>query len=187
VRGSSPQSEHGIYVVLRETIAHMAHCDLYIRFERFTGRHELLAQDAALLAAADQALKEAYAPYSKFRVGAAARLSDGSLLKGSNQENASYPTGICAERVLLSAVSALHPKMIVHTLAITYEGDGLSSAYPLAPCGLCRQTIAEYEERYQHPIRLLLAGQTGEVLLFAAGSDLLPFKFSGTELPSLRP
>lgn len=165
----------------------MALRDLHIIYERFDSRHELLPEDAALLATADLALKDAHAPYSRFRVGAAALLSDGSMIKGSNQENASYPAGICAERVLLSAVSALYPKLTVTSMAITYAGDGLASSHPLAPCGICRQSIAEYEERFQHPIRLLLSGQSGEVLLFAAGSDLLPLKFSGTELPSPKP
>lgn len=157
--------------------------DIHIAYQSASGRHELTAGDAALLAAADEALVHAHAPYSGFRVGAAARLSDGSILTGSNQENASFPAGICAERVLLSAVSALHPGLTVDAMAITYRGEGIVAAHPLAPCGICRQSLVDYEERFGRPIRLVLAGQSGEVLVFASASDLLPFRFSGAELP----
>jgi cytidine deaminase len=158
--------------------------NIQITYRSCEGRDALPAGDAALLSAADGALEDAYAPYSRFRVGAAVRLSDGSLLTGSNQENASFPAGICAERVLLSAVSALHPRLSVTSMAITYRGEGIPSSHPLAPCGICRQTLVEYEERFGSPIRMVLAGQSGEVLVFAAAADLLPFRFSGAELPS---
>lgn len=157
--------------------------EIHISYETYASRMELTSPDAELLSAADEALATAHAPYSKFRVGAAARLSDGTLMTGANQENASFPAGICAERVLLSAVSAVHPLLTVMSLAITYRAEGMDSSHPLAPCGVCRQTLAEYEERYHHPIRLILSGQEGEVQAFASSCDLLPFRFSGTELP----
>ncbi|NDC77714.1 MAG: cytidine deaminase [Chitinophagia bacterium] len=157
--------------------------EIRIAYESYTSRMELYPQDRELLSAADAALDTAHAPYSRFRVGAAVRLSDGSILRGANQENASFPAGICAERVLLSAVSAVSPHLSVSSLAITYAGEGIDSSHPLAPCGVCRQTLAEYEDRYRHPIRLILSGQAGIVQVFTSACDLLPFRFSGTELP----
>jgi len=162
----------------------MTERSIHIVFESCADRHALPATDAALLSAAEGALEDAYAPYSRFRVGAAVRLSDGSVLTGSNQENASFPAGICAERVLLSAVSAVHPRLSVTTMAITYRGDGIPASHPLAPCGVCRQTLVEYEERFGRPIRMVLAGLSGEVMVFATAADLLPFRFSGSELPA---
>lgn len=157
--------------------------EIRIAYESYASRGELPFPDQELLLAADAAIATAHAPYSRFRVGAAVRLSDGTVLKGANQENASFPAGICAERVLLSAVSSVFPELKVASMAITYVGEGIDSSHPLAPCGVCRQTLAEYEERFGGAIRLILSGQQGEVQLFASAVDLLPFRFSGTELP----
>lgn len=157
--------------------------EIRIAYNSYASRAELNELDRELFSAADTALDKAHAPYSRFRVGAAVRLSDGTILTGANQENASFPAGICAERVLLSAVSTMSPHCTVSAMAITYSGVGIDSSHPLAPCGVCRQTLAEYEERFGHPIRLVLSGQKGEVQAFTSASDLLPFRFSGTELP----
>ena len=148
-------------------------------FQDFT---ELDPSDALLLEAAREATAHAYAPYSEFRVGAAVRLINGQILSGSNQENASFPAGICAERVVLSAASAGFPGIAVTSLALTYINKSLTGNRPISPCGICRQTLAEYEQRFNQPIRLILGGITGEIFIVNRATDLLPFAFSKQEL-----
>lgn len=143
---------------------------------------ELSESDAALLDKAREVTKQAYAPYSKFNVGAAALLRNGEIITGTNQENASYPVGICAERVLLGTVGNLYPGEPVKTLAISYESVNVKSDHPISPCGMCRQAIHEYELRTESPIRLILSGQQGNVYIIDDASQLLPFAFTSDEL-----
>ena len=154
-----------------------------IHYQSYSNDLELVPDDRKVLDAARTATSLAYAPYSKFKVGAAALLSDGQIIRGANQENASFPAGICAERALLAALSSLGTPEKVILMAISYEGYGINNDKPLAPCGVCRQVMAEYEERIGQPFRLMLAGQFGEVQVFESASSLLPFRFSGAELP----
>lgn len=155
-----------------------------ITYQTYPDDSNLSSEDRELLKAAKAATSLAYAPYSKFNVGAAARLTDNTLVKGSNQENASFPAGICAERVLLASLSSLGTQETISVMAISYQGEGLSNDKPLAPCGVCRQAMAEYEERIGGPFRLILSGMKGEVQIFQTASSLLPLRFSGTELPN---
>jgi cytidine deaminase len=138
--------------------------------------------DAALLQTARQACARAYAPYSAFLVGAAARMAGGTTHTGTNQENASYPVGICAERVLLSAVSGLYPEDRVETIAVSYHNTKGSSDQPISPCGICRQTLLEYQDRGGHPIRLIMSGQTGAVMILNTVTDLMPMAFMKSAL-----
>ncbi|HLX91263.1 MAG TPA: cytidine deaminase [Puia sp.] len=151
-------------------------------FEQFASLDELGEHDLHLLQMAQQASRLAYAPYSRFRVGAVARLVNGETLNGTNLENASFPAGICAERVLLSALSAIHPKEPIDTIAISYSGDDVESDHYIAPCGICRQSLVEYEQRLQHPIRLILGGLTGPVIVIDSVSFLLPLAFTNSSL-----
>jgi cytidine deaminase len=151
-------------------------------YQVFASITEMPAEDQYLFAQATEALTLAHAPYSRFKVGAAAQLQNGEIIKGSNQENASYPTGICAERVLLSTASTLQSKVPVLTMAITYFNERGGNDCPIAPCGMCRQAIAEYESVGNHSMRLILGGSTGKVYVFEKASDLLPFGFSGAHL-----
>jgi cytidine deaminase len=151
-------------------------------FEVYDSIDQLEAGDAALLRSAQEATGIAYAPYSHFHVGAAARLVNGEILKGSNQENASYPVGLCAERVLLSAASAVYPGIPIDTIAISYSSDQSNSNRPISPCGICRQTLVEYETHLQHSIRLILGGMQGKVFIIPRASLLLPFGFSGEDM-----
>jgi len=151
-------------------------------YEVYDSIDELDEQDAFLLNKARETTQNAWAPYSRFRVGAVARLKNGELVIGANQENASYPAGICAERVLLSTAGATYPGEPIQSIAISYEGDGVSGDHPISPCGICRQTLQEFEQRTQHPVRLILAGKTGQVFIIPAASMLLPLAFSGDEL-----
>lgn len=143
---------------------------------------QLPEADAVLLEKARIVTKDAYAPYSHFRVGAAALLENGQVVTGTNQENASYPVGICAERTTLSAVSSLFPGAVIHTIAVSYFNEQGQSDRPISPCGICRQTLTEYEGRVNHSIRLILSGQTGKVFVIEKASQLLPFSFSGDDM-----
>ncbi len=151
-------------------------------YEVYDSINDLPKDDAALLQQAQEATKIAYAPYSNFFVGAMARLSNGKTIAGSNQENASYPVGLCAERVLLSAASAVYPGVPIETIAISYGGANVNSDRPISPCGICRQTLVEYETRLQHPIRLILGGMKGKIFVIPKASMLLPFGFSGEDM-----
>lgn len=160
----------------------MKHTSLHIPVQIFQDFTELNPSDALLLDAARKATGHAYAPYSDFRVGAAVMLINGQTLSGSNQENASFPAGICAERVVLSAASATFPGTAIISLALTYINKSSTSNRPISPCGICRQTLAEYEQRFNHPIRLILGGISGEIFIVNRATDLLPFAFSNQEL-----
>ena len=124
-------------------------------FEVYDSVEELSVEDAWLLQEARKVTSQAYAPYSQFKVGAIARLTNGESVTGTNQENASYPVGLCAERVLLSAASSIYPNVPIETMAISYHNTQGESNRPVTPCGICRQTLAEYQLRLNHPIRTL--------------------------------
>ena len=155
---------------------------LQTEYELYDNATELAPDDAALLQEARTHTHLAYAPYSHFLVAAAARLQDGTIVYGANQENASYPVGICAERTLLSTISSQFPKEKAETIAITYTNQEGTSHHPVGPCGLCRQTLLEYEQRWQQPIRMILAGQEGKVLIVNSAADILPFNFTAGDM-----
>jgi cytidine deaminase len=160
----------------------MANTSYQFGYDVYPSIDHLEAADASLLRLAIQVSAHAYAPYSHFHVGAAARLLNGELVTGTNQENAAYPVGICAERVLLSTASSLYPGVGIQTLAISYQSKEVRSDHPISPCGICRQTLLEFEMRTQQPIRLLLAGTAGEVYVIPKASVLLPLSFTGNDL-----
>jgi cytidine deaminase len=138
--------------------------------------------DRKLLAAAQEALKGSYAPYSNFKVGAALRLEDGTVVQGSNQENASFPSGLCAERVAVFQAGARYPGHSIEVLAIVVRSPGTGLVPPAAPCGNCRQSILEYEIRQQRPIRFLLQGEKGGIYECPSTRVLLPLGFDGSYL-----
>ena len=152
------------------------------KFQVFDSIRELEDQDALLLKKALDATSHAYAPYSNFHVGAVARLVSGEIIRGSNQENASFPVGICAERVLLATSSSLYPNSPIETIAVSYQSDLIKSDHPIAPCGMCRQSLQEYETRMKHPIRLILGGKTGKIFIIPNAAALLPFSFTSEDL-----
>ncbi len=151
-------------------------------FEVYETIDELSEKDAFLLSEAQKTTSDAYAPYSKFHVGAVALLANNQLVKGSNQENASYPVGLCAERVLLSAASSQYPNIPVQTIAISYHNHHGQSNTPITPCGICRQSLLEYESRLNHPIRLILGGMKGKIFIIEKAGSLLPMSFTGDDL-----
>lgn len=152
-------------------------------YDSYDSLEELSPEDRFLLEEARKMTGNAWAPYSQFRVGAVARLQNGQLVKGANQENASYPAGICAESVLLSTAGASWPGEPIATLAISYLGEGMPSDHPISPCGICRQRLQEFEQRTRQPVRLVLSGQSGKIYVIPSASLLLPLAFSGDELP----
>jgi cytidine deaminase len=160
----------------------MAEKSFQFEYEVYNHSNELNEEDARLLSEARAVTKLAYAPYSNFYVGAVARLANGQTVAGTNQENASYPVGICAERVLLGNAATLYPGVGIDTLAISYRSKDLTSDHPISPCGMCRQSLLEYETRTSQQIRLILSGQQGSVYIVKAISNLLPFGFNSSEL-----
>lgn len=139
-------------------------------------------QDQKLISAAFDAKNASHAPYSEFNVGAALLLEDGSIVKGSNQENAAYPIGLCAERTALSACVAIHPHKIIKTIAIVASSPKTIVDLPVAPCGICRQSLLEVESKQHQPIRILLHGNNGTTFIFDSIKDLLPLHFDAEYL-----
>src|SRR5829696_8249339 len=139
---------------------------------------ELPEEQQWLLNEAREVTSNAYAPYSNFQVGAVARMANGEIVAGSNQENASFPVGLCAERVLLASISSLFPKVPIDTIAISYKSDHQKSDHPISPCGICRQSLQEYESRVSQHIQLILGGMTGPVYIIDSASRLLPLAFT---------
>lgn len=137
---------------------------------------ELDKNDAELLALAKKATYNSYANYSHFYVGAAIRLADNSTVIGANQENAAFPSGLCAERTAIFAAQAQHPEQSITTLFIAARNENGFVKEPVSPCGACRQVILEIEERYKQPVRILLYGTAG-IYVFNSVKDLLPFCF----------
>lgn len=144
------------------------------RWEELTPAERQLAQQAV------EAARHAYAPYSRFHVGAAVLLANGESVTGNNQENAAYPSGLCAERVTLFYAGAQYPDVPVRTLAIAAMVNG-EIKEGISPCGACRQVLLETEQRYGMPLRVLLCGKE-EVMVFSSAADLLPFCFGKEDL-----
>lgn len=143
---------------------------------------ELAPADRELCQAAKQACLASYAPYSHFHVGAAVRLANGQIVCGSNQENAAYPSGLCAERCALFAANAQHPAEAVEALAIAAcDEHGNFTPRAITPCGACRQVMLEVEQRYGKAIRVLLCGEA-EVIVVDNCSSFLPWQFDATAL-----
>ena len=152
------------------------------QYEVYNDISELTEKDAWLVKEARTVTENAYAPYSNFHVGAVAMLSNGEIVAGTNQENASYPVGICAERVLLGNAATLYPNISIETIAISYNSDTVKSDHPISPCGMCRQSLVEYEERVKQPIRLILSGLDGKVFIIEKANALLPLSFGSVDL-----
>lgn len=138
---------------------------------------ELNAEDRELLEYARQAAQKAYSPYSRFQVGAALRLRSGRIITGNNQENMAYPSGLCAERVAIFAASSNHPDDPVMSIAISAFSDLFEIHDPVTPCGACRQVMFETEMHHHQPIRIIMPGENGKILISEGTENLLPFHF----------
>lgn len=146
----------------------------YHEFEHFNA---LPAQEIEMIQLAYQIAEDAYAPYSKFHVGAVALLADGTLVKGSNQENIAYPSGLCAERVALFFAGANYPNVAIEKLVVIAKGDLIQPDDCVSPCGSCRQVISESERRQATPMQVILVSESGRTFVFDRGTDLLIFPF----------
>jgi cytidine deaminase len=151
-------------------------------FSEYDSIEELPESDRQLINHARESVKNAYAPYSHFQVGAAVLLENGKIVLGNNQENASYPLGLCAERVAIFAAASNHPRIRITAIAITALSESFHIDTPIPPCGACRQAIAEYEYRYSHPIRIIMTGEKGNVLIADSIKQFLPFQFTADKL-----
>jgi len=150
----------------------------YLEFE---SPEELETEDQELIAAAKEAASHAYAPYSRFRVGAAVRLESGIIVRGSNVENAAFPSGICAERTAISGSVSNYPDNKPEAIAIAAMTDEGVTAECVSPCGNCRQVIAEEEMRTGKRIRIILSGRD-KIRVIESVSQLLPLQFCRNNL-----
>ena len=155
----------------------MKQINITTTFSVFDSKEELPADLLDLINQAIEIRKKAYAPYSKFRVGCAIVLDNGKIVLGSNQENAAYPSGLCAERVAIFQAGAIYPDAKILKMAISATSDEKPVLTPIPPCGGCRQSISEYEFKQETPIEIYFMGESGEVYKSDSLKNLLPFMF----------
>ncbi len=158
------------------------HVNLQVSFAIETNWETFNILERQLLLKAKKAVQTAYAPYSKFKVGAAVLLDNNEIITGSNQENATYPNGLCAERVALFNASANYPENSIEAIALTIDFVGKNLDQPVFPCGGCRQSILEYEERWSKNIKIYVIGPNEEVVIIDTVKDILPLAFSSDYL-----
>lgn len=147
-----------------------------ITVDVYENAKQLPPEEATLIHEATKAMRNAYAPYSKFNVGTALLLENGKVITGNNQENAAYPSGMCAERVAIFYAGSQYPGVAVKTIAVICD---VVADQPLTPCGACRQAIAEYEQNTGKKIKIVMATTTGKIYTANGIETLLPFMFSG--------
>lgn len=156
--------------------------NINIQFQRAASKAELNTEDRALFEKAIAAMDTAYAPYSKFQVGAAIMLENGVVITGSNQENIAYPSGLCAERVAMFSASAQYPGVKMLALAVATTTIGTDSKATVSPCGSCRQVMVEYERIQTPSIRIMTGAATGVIDIFESATSLLPLAFFDSSL-----
>ncbi len=159
----------------------MKKLEIILNVEQYKALDELSEQDKQLVEAAISAARDAYAPYSGFHVGAAVLLDNGKIIIGNNQENAAYPSGLCAERVALFAANAQYPDVPVVAMAVVAMKDNQLTETAVTPCGACRQVMIETEVRFARPIKLIMAGRKS-ILKIDSVRQLLPLSFTNTDL-----
>ena len=159
----------------------MSELQLNIKYEEFASVAEMSPDDQKLVDLALEAQKGSYSPYSHFQVGAALKLADGTIVKGANQENAAYPSGLCAERTALFWAGANYPDVPLDTLAIAGSDHGVLCESPASPCGSCRQVMAEYQKKHGRPLKVILVGSK-RIRKFYKVDDLLPFIFDSLHM-----
>jgi cytidine deaminase len=147
------------------------------KFQLYPNWESLQTVDISVVNKAFEAMEKAYAPYSKFKVGAALLLEDGQIIQGNNQENIAYPSGLCAERVALFHAGAQFPGIAVDLICIVAKGDLMPISQLLSPCGACRQVMLESENRQNKPIRIILVNQDNRTMCIDSVQNLLPFGF----------
>lgn len=161
----------------------MKQITLETRLTVFDSLNELAAEDKKLIEKAFESMKKAYAPYSSFRVGAAVLLENGEIIQGNNQENAAYPSGLCAERVAVFYAGARWPGVKILKLAVAASSELSAADLPVPPCGACRQSVLEYEVKQDEPIEILFTGASGPIVKSKGMQALLPMAFQASFLP----
>lgn len=160
----------------------MKKIEIHTQFSVFESKDTLPLQTRDLMTAAEKAREMAYAPYSKFKVGAAILLDNGEVVTGNNQENAAYPSGLCAERVAIFYAGSQFPNVKILQLVVTARSEKQILKLPIPPCGACRQSIAEYEIKQNHPIEIYFMGETGQIYKSDSIKELLPLLFDNNNL-----
>jgi cytidine deaminase len=168
-------------VLLNKIVSRMRTKELRILVYEYPTIWDLPEADQKLVLAAREASGRAFAPYSQFKVGAALLLANGVTITGNNQENAAFPTGLCAERVALFYAHATYPDVAVKAIAVTATNTNCPVEEPVKPCGSCRQAMIETEVRYKQPIRVILDGKK-KIQVFEGVDNLLPFAFKPESL-----
>ena len=155
----------------------MRELKLNLTYQIYDRAEELDQAAQQLVQKAIETTQQAYAPYSNFKVGAAIRLSNSDIILGNNQENASYPAGLCAEQTALFHVGSNYPNETIETIAISTASKNGSADHPIAPCGICRQVLMEYESKQDSPIRILLINGDQSITEISSAKDLMPMAF----------
>ncbi len=150
--------------------------EIKIAYQEYGSLDELAPKDRELVEASIKATEGSYAPYSRFNVGAAVRLDSGEIVQGANQENAAYPSGLCAERTAMFYASATHPDCAMTSIAISAAQEGVLCENPVTPCGACRQVMAQYQTKGGRPMSIILVGGK-KIWKFEKVDDLLPLIF----------
>ena len=156
--------------------------DLKTTIKVYDSRNELPSELGNLIEQAYQAARQAYCPYSHFQVGVALELVDGTIIKGNNQENAAYTSGLCAERTAAFYAAANYPDTPMHRMSIVAINPGKPLTVPISPCGSCRQSLLEFEQKFNHNIELILAAENGPIYVVPSVHDLLPCSFTSEYL-----
>ncbi|MBQ0093522.1 MAG: cytidine deaminase [Bacteroidales bacterium] len=154
----------------------MTQKEIRINFTEYSSFDEMQPSDRELVAEAIAAMGNAYAPYSHFHVGAAVRMSNSQIVRGSNQENAAFPSGLCAERTAMFAAGAKYPDKDMQSIAIAGGVHGRLSEHPATPCGACRQVMAQYQTKAGKPMSVIMVGAR-KIWKFDRVDDILPFIF----------
>lgn len=151
--------------------------EIIIAYHKATSADELSIDDRRMFDLAIEAMQNAYAPYSQFKVGCAVLLENGEVVKGSNQENMAYPSGLCAERVALFSASANYPGVPIKVLAVVAQPIAQGSDMTISPCGSCRQVMVEYERIQKEPMRIITGAANGSIMITDNTNALLPLAF----------
>jgi len=160
----------------------MNHIEFIIKVKHYNSFSDLSEENRALVKKSFECAKNAYSPYSHFKVGAAILLENGKVITGNNQENAAYPSGLCAERTAAFYASSQFPDTPFRKIAITSISLDQKGTKPVSPCGSCRQSLLEYEQKFNQKIEVILAAENGEVYVFDSIDQLLPYSFGASDL-----
>ena len=151
--------------------------EVKIEYQQAQSVHELAPDEQKLFKLAIEAMGNAYAPYSRFEVGCALLLANGEIIKGNNQENMAYPSGLCAERVALFTASANYPGVPIKILAVVAKPLAADENMTISPCGGCRQVMVEYERIQNEPIKIITGSPSGSIFITEKAHTLMPLAF----------